>query len=412
MNSVSATGSFEDRREVMRKVEHMVAEAEALNKTRDLRREEVHVSDASSSESEGEFPDIPNISPILNIGCDSSSQEGLKPRPPNSSRNRRKIIPRLAFTDEIELEALSAPQFLSHTGTQRALPQDKPPNGSILSNAKLDRSVASTSKSSTSTPSRPNDTLTSINVYKGGPLNSFSTVKLDRPRSVISKISSANSNATPLTLYRGVPVNSPPFSVDSPAVATPESSLAPPSSTSRKNLLNMKQEIDDLTAQFETLKKRSEQRNTNSSCKKTNFKNAENAFEEGVDIMGKKTDAIIDALHRNLSNSQILNRENDRLRGHVHSLSKNKKSVLAATPQNREERGEENHSPLLGPEKTVDHFDPSNEYLKRRYPAVPTTPGTMFVSEIVEVLNLDAGEHTYLSDIMNRQWGTPDRIPS
>lgn len=420
MNSVQAKVSFEERRVVMKKVEHMVAEAEALNKTRDLRREEVHVSDASSSESENEFAAIPNVSPVLNIGCaKSSSQESLgslggdlAPR----LRNRHKTTPRLAFTDELELEALNAtPRTVSRPGIQRPSPQDKPPNGSVPLSAKLDRSVASTSNSATSTPSRMNDTATSINLYRGGggPVSSIcSAAKLDRSiasagKSVMSKISSTNSNGTP-TLYRGVPVNSPPFSVESPGVATtPEPILAVSTASSRKNLLNMKQEIDDLTAEFETLgKQRTKKRNSASSCKRTNFKEAEKAFEEGLDTMGRKTVAVIDALHKNVSHSQILNRDNDRLRGHVQNLSKSKTYTSPSTPDNRGNlMGDDNEVSILGPEQTVDHLDPSNAYVKRRYPAVATTPGTMFVSEIVEVLNLDVGEHTYLSDIMNRQWG-------
>lgn len=472
MSSVQATVSFEERREVMRKVEKIIIEAEALNKTRNLRREEVHVSDASSSESEGEFANIPDLSPILNIGSDKSSpQENSRCRGGDVTprfRNRRKMKPRLAFTDEIELEALSAP---------RSAPR------SVSSMGKLDRSIASTGKSMTSTPSSANTSVISLGSYKGGPVNSVcSTAKHDRSitpagksvastpsstnnntaslvsckggptgkcitpaslnlyrggtanstgskvkldhrttstgKSVASRASStSNSSATPLTHYRGVPVNSPPFSAESPGVETPTSSgraVATPSSSARKKMSAMKKEINDLTARFESLDKERAKRRSSSS-KEINFEEAERAFEEGVDIMGKKTEAVIDALHKSLSHSTVLQRDNVQLKGRVRSLAKSGR-VSRSPVVPRDDTGVmciENQVSLLGPNKTVDHFNPSNEYLKRRYPAIPTTPGTLFVSEIVEVLNLDVGDHTYLSDIMNRQWASsPDYVPS
>jgi len=175
----------------------------------------------------------------------------------------------------------------------------------------------------------------------------------------------------------------------------------------------MKKEIGDLTARFESMEKeRTVRRSTGSSDKEINFEDAERAFEEGVDIMGRKTDAVIDALHKSLSHSCSLQRDNDGLRGRVRNLAKGGRASRSPVIPS-DEICIENQVSLLGPEKTVDHFNPSNEYLKRRYPAIPTTPGTLFVSEIVEVLNLDVGDHTYLSDIMNRQWeSSADYVPS
>jgi len=58
------------------------------------------------------------------------------------------------------------------------------------------------------------------------------------------------------------------------------------------------------------------------------------------------------------------------------------------------------------PETLLRQLDYTDEYVKRKYPPVPKTPGTMFATEFVEVMKLDVGEHAYLAEIMDRQWRT------
>mmetsp|Transcript_16854 Transcript_16854/g.24557 ORF Transcript_16854/g.24557 Transcript_16854/m.24557 type:complete len:111 (+) Transcript_16854:1-333(+) len=58
------------------------------------------------------------------------------------------------------------------------------------------------------------------------------------------------------------------------------------------------------------------------------------------------------------------------------------------------------------PEMLLRELDPSDNYVKREYPPVPKTPGTMFTTELAEVMTLDVGDHAYLSEIMDRQWST------
>lgn len=48
--------------------------------------------------------------------------------------------------------------------------------------------------------------------------------------------------------------------------------------------------------------------------------------------------------------------------------------------------------------------DPSDGYVSRKYPTVKKTAGTMFVTELSELLDLDDGEHAALADIMDGQW--------
>jgi len=518
MTSLKGT---EERRELMIRVEHMVAEAEALYKT----DEEVHVSDASSDEGEGQFVNMPHVSPILNIVVDKSLSQSTRNHEGDVTPrfgNRRRNGPHMALTDEIELEAFSAhrssvPQdkpsiesILSkarldssiasdksvtstHSTTNNTTaslnsyrgapvdsvcsktwpdhsitpssksvmttpyntkykPQYKPPIESILSKARLHSSIAS-DKSVTSTHSTPNKTTASFNSYRGAPVDSVcskawrdhsiissskyvittpynakdkgasinlvcSTGRSDHSsvpsgnKSVASKASSINSSTTPHSTYKGMPINSPlnssPFFVNSSSFATPESTSAVQKSSSQKKRLEMKKEIEDLTAQFETLDKDTKKQNAKSSSKKENFVNAEKAFEEGLDIMGRKTDLMIDAFQKSVSYSKLLERDCDNLRNHLRIIGKEKSSEsppLIPCENTRDVRLE-NHVSVHIPEQTVSHLNPSNECRKRQYPPIPATPGTLFVSEVSEVLDLDVGDHAYLSKLMDRQWGS------
>jgi len=53
----------------------------------------------------------------------------------------------------------------------------------------------------------------------------------------------------------------------------------------------------------------------------------------------------------------------------------------------------------------TDLSDVSDNYVSRIYPTVPKTPGTMFVTELTELLELEVGHHALLAEIMDSQWG-------
>lgn len=58
------------------------------------------------------------------------------------------------------------------------------------------------------------------------------------------------------------------------------------------------------------------------------------------------------------------------------------------------------------PESLIKGLDSTDDYVKRQFPPVPKTPGTMFATEFVEVMGLDVGDHAYLAEVMDRQWRT------
>lgn len=401
-NPIQPTVSFEGRREMMKKVEHMVAEAEALSKTRKLVREDVHLSEASTSESESGFANVRQIIPPssetnshnLNSGSEKSSSQGsllsAQEYPSEVQKSRIENCPKVtSLANDFELEALETPRCGSYPFKHRHRPQDKSD----------DRSTGSTVVSAS---------------------------KLDW--SITSKQSFANSNATPLYYYQGLPVNSPQFTLEPPSIVNSNSksryigpkatNTATSSKSSREALLAMKKEIEALTAQFETLDEPLSRRSNNDASPKhsSNLRNAAKAFEEGVDIMGKKTDGMINALHNSILHSSKLQRDNDNLRDCVWSLGKDHTSRRQLKDDGVREGQplilEENTTPPkkqtshLSKAEILDDLGSSDDYCKRVYPAVSKTPGTMFVTEIVEVMNLDVGDHSYLSEIMDRQWDT------
>jgi hypothetical protein len=195
----------------------------------------------------------------------------------------------------------------------------------------------------------------------------------------------------------------------------------------------MKQEIDDLRAQFEALDKKSSQTRKESRNKKNNNDNvnsntnnaeipSQSPFDNEIHVMGQKTNAMADALHRNYARSNQLQRENDMLRKEYEDLR-----AFVEEGQNNDHEDEdedervffndehdenddiyhhEQHERKKSPESLLRDLDPTDDYIKRKYPPVPKTPGTMFTTELVEVMKLEVGEHAYLAEIMDRQWRT------
>jgi len=245
-------------------------------------------------------------------------------------------------------------------------------------------------------------------------------------RSVGSKMSGASngskssklSNATPFQPYNAQPIISPAFALLSPAAgragvkpgisktdtkAYRGSVLSPPkvktvhksksaskirvNADGKSTLHEMKKEIDDLTQQFSKLQENSRQRRTRFNL------DPEDRFDDSLDVMGRKADAMADALHRNYARSGQLQRENDTLREHVRNLKGDSYSVRKAKVHK-------------SPSVLLQELDPSDDYVKRKYPPISKTPGTMFTTEFVEVMGLEKGEHAYLAELMDQQWKT------
>jgi len=202
---------------------------------------------------------------------------------------------------------------------------------------------------------------------------------------------------------------------------------------------DMKQEIEELRAQFEDLDRQSRRNHggvgTGTSTGINGIatkKDSESSFDKDVEVMGQKTNAMADALQRNYVRSDQLQRENDALRREYNKLRTSldgkrgrgqEEDDVDEDDDDEEEEDEqqqeeevyfnyENDNSYYGtkarksPEHLLQDLDPSDDYVKRKYPPVPKTPGTMFTTEIVETLKLEVGEHAYLAEIMDRQWRT------
>ena len=261
-------------------------------------------------------------------------------------------------------------------------------------------------------------------------------------------------------------------------------------------LYHMKKEIQDLTAQFAALEEKSKQRwqshtqpqpqsQPQPQPQSQHFSSRNNEstighdyldhrFDESVNLMGQKANAMADALHRNYVRSDHLHRENEVLRRQMQNRNRGTNiSTSTRTSTNTSKRmhstntGTQRHTYTNNPfpfgnsnehehagnyqmrhnrtntgmgnqrpaetesyirettnrnnttrtstrtvatpkssECLLRELQSSDDYVKRQYPPVPKTPGTMFTTEFVEVLGLDTGEHAYLAEVMDRQWRT------
>lgn len=266
---------------------------------------------------------------------------------------------------------------------------------------------------------------------KKSTFDSFRDNAIPQDRSVGSKVSATSneskssklSNATPYQAFNSDPIISPHFALISPAIGragihskvpktdskayyrgsilspskvktvhkSKSASKAGTNASGKSTLHDMKKEIDDLTKTFSKLQNQSRQRRARFDL------DPEDRFDDSLDTMGRKADAMTDALHRNYARSDQLHRENNVLREQVRNLKGDSYSEL---------KTESKVKVYKSPSTLLTELDSSDDYVKRSYPPVPKTPGTMFTTEIVEVLGLEVGEHAYLAEIMDRQWNT------
>lgn len=158
-------------------------------------------------------------------------------------------------------------------------------------------------------------------------------------------------------------------------------------SSGKSTIYDMKKEIEDLTSEFAKLQERSRQRRARFHL------DAEDRLDDSIETMSKQADAMVDALHRNYARSDQIHRENSILKEKINKIEKKQKL-------------EEKIQMYKSPEKILKQLDPSDDYVKRSFPAVPKTPGTMFATELVENMDLEVGDHAYLAEVMDRQWNT------
>lgn len=223
--------------------------------------------------------------------------------------------------------------------------------------------------------------------------------------------SSKLSTVTPFQTFASKPIVSPAFALLSPESRSTsrmpktevKKPLSPPRvkvvhksksetksripSSGKSTIYDMKKEIENLTSEFAKLQEKSFQRRARFHL------DAEDRLDDSIETMSKQADAMVDALHRNYARSDQIHRENSILKEKINKIEK--KQLLDKKIQM-----------YKSPEVLLKQLDPSDDYVKRSFPAVPKTPGTMFATELVENVDLEVGDHAYLAEVMDRQWNT------
>ena len=167
-------------------------------------------------------------------------------------------------------------------------------------------------------------------------------------------------------------------------------------------LHDIRKDIHELACQFAKMEKESQQKRVLFDL------DAQDRFHESLDVMGQKADAMVDVLQRNYTAYSHLLRENEELKQQINTFKERKEhDCHFKVNSNDYNRTDERDIPHSSPIKLRNvNLDPSDDYVKRVYPPVPKTPGTMFATELVEVMSLEVGEHAYLAQVMDRQWNT------
>ena len=267
--------------------------------------------------------------------------------------------------------------------------------------------------------------------FQRDPLPQDRSVASSSSKSKKSRDASSVATPMPTTSYDGNPVISPPFSLLSPPRRTnssrastrnngrysrselrrkapPTVVMSPPKRTStahqntKGSYFDIQKEIDDLTSHFSVL-------HNQSAREPTSFTDPDKMFQNDLNIMGQKSAALVDALQESYIRTDQLQRDNRVLQEKIDNLGNFK-------AESGDDKCDGNNRVLArrkSQETLMRELEPRDDYVKRDYPSVPKTPGTMFATEFVEVMQLDVGEHAYLADLMDRQWrSTSDyRIP-
>jgi len=457
MNSNVPSSSSQQRREIMQRVEDMVASIEARVRAKQEEGQQIHRSSNTSSDDTLLQSNMANNFIINSFGVSSStgeaayeeicSDEDEEEYDRNRDLESSIHVSDVSTSDDEEQEefyqqkqkVLDASQVYS-SGSDESLeslfgsPDEIPAEYRTSGDTRLTTPIASNQQQTTTRSLRDDmDMERHVDLHpEKSTFDSFKDNALPQDRSVGSKVSGTSnesksskiSNATPYQAYNSDPIISPHFSLISPAIGRagihskiPKtdtkayyrggSILSPPkvktvhksksaskagtNASGKSTLQDMKKEIDDLTKTFSKLQNQSRQRRARFDL------DPEDRFDDSLDTMGRKADAMADALHRNYARSDQLQRENNVLSEQVRNLKGGSCSEL---------KTERKVKVYKSPSTLLKELDSSDDYVKRSYPPVPKTPGTMFTTEIVEVLALEIGEHAYLAEIMDRQWNT------
>lgn len=362
----------------------------------------IHVSDVSTSEDDddqvayGRRRKVES-SQIYSSGSEASLGDGIFASPdeiPEEYRPKEKkgkgIPSSLAYTS---LRKSSSKQhthdYIQPVNVQRSLMDDMNMEKRSIETPQVsgnhqyfksyqERSLGSKqSEASSDTKSSKLSTVT--------PFQTFASKPIVSPAFALLSPESRSTSRVPKTeVKRTKPLSPPRVKVVHKSKSETKSRIP---SSGKSTIYDMKKEIEDLTTEFAKLQERSRQRRARFHL------DAEDRLDDSIETMSKQADAMVDALHRNYARSDQIHRENSILKEKINKIEK-------------KQQLEEKIQMYKSPEKILKQLDPSDDYVKRSFPAVPKTPGTMFATELVENMDLEVGDHAYLAEVMDRQWNT------
>jgi hypothetical protein len=431
--SISST---EKRREMMRKVEQVLAEAEARVQASKDDHDAAFLSDISSQGAEEEEDDedfeIDASKGVIHFSDVSSIENGSE-----AVHSELHVSDVSSVDDMVEIKDVEKSQIYSSDSevSLEILPMTTPEERS-RSNSSFSKS-SSGIKLSTAARTLLNDLTeepTSSHNHRPSPFQFHSGgsrrrnlslgkehEQVPEDRNIESKDSFSSGHITPDQPYTGEPIISPPFSIASPdkrktrarfpitekkASKQKEQIASPPKmksmSSSGKfvavpNFSSIKSDIETLRSEFQHLQEETKKR-------RQKLINLDEKFKESVHMMEEKAMTITNPLERNFTRSNELQRENNMLKEQIKKLRSTSKHHYTSDTESSRSKS---------PQTLLQELDVRDHHVQRRYPPIPKTPGTMFTTELVEIIPLEVGEHAYLAEVMDRQWNTSDRyMPS
>lgn len=423
--SISST---EKRREMMRKVEQVLAEAEARVQASKDEHDAALLSDISSQGTEEENEDDEDFEIDASKGViHFSDVSSIENESEDVYDEQLHVSDVSSVDDNIPIKDVEKSQIYSSDGevSLEILPMTTPEE--IVSSAKAspEMKLSNTARilldDLTQEPkcSSPNHRPSPFQFHSGGSRRKMSSMRkesdqIPQDRKIESKDSFSSGHITPDQPYTGEPIISPPFSISSPdkrktkarvpstekkSTKSKDEIVSPPKMKSMSftrefgdtsNFSSIKADIENLRAEFQNLQEESRKR-------REKLTNLDEKFKESIYLMEEKAKAIANPLERNFTRSSELQRENKMLKEQINKYFSDSES---------DDRSK-------SPQTLLQELDYRDHHVQRKYPPVPKTPGTMFTTELVEIIQLEVGDHAYLSEVMDRQWNTSDRyMPS
>ena len=236
------------------------------------------------------------------------------------------------------------------------------------------------------------------------------------------------------------PILSPPFHLFSPAIPSQKDQEKKQSNASvqkhiimehnKKVKFSIDEEVENLVKRFNDYSRFTPdgKRKTKTNNQQQQQQQQDDPVDEDLESIKQKTNSMVDMLEKNYHSFIHLQNENMELKEKLSEYEKI--STPSKKYDSRKVSKEEETKPVVshvsihedeisdsyemstlsesGTKSTVSHLylDPSDNHIHRSYPTIRKSPGTMFVTELLDHIELEVGHHAHLAQIMDRQWGT------